>query len=155
MGTRVIKKDSTTPEAMLRDVLANTAVKNECLEWTRCFNTDGYARMSNNVKVHRLVYELSSGKSAKGFVVRHVCDNIKCINPDHLVIGNIADNVKDMDVRNRRYRKITVDIIKKVKELLETKLLSHVQIAKAVDIDCRRVSDINCGRYNDDGSLNR
>ena len=35
-------------------------------------------------------------------VVRHQCDNPACVNPDHLVIGTVADNVADRELRGRR-----------------------------------------------------
>jgi hypothetical protein len=34
--------------------------------------------------------------------VRHRCDNPPCVNPDHLLIGTLADNIHDMDSRGRR-----------------------------------------------------
>ena len=34
-------------------------------------------------------------------VVRHTCDNRKCVNPEHLVIGTHQDNMDDMKKRNR------------------------------------------------------
>lgn len=40
----------------------------------------------------------------KGLVVRHKCDNTRCINPDHLIIGTHADNVQDKVDRNRQAR---------------------------------------------------
>ena len=40
--------------------LKHTKENGDCLEWTRCFNTDGYPRCawngSSNGKVHRIVY---------------------------------------------------------------------------------------------------
>ena len=36
-----------------------------------------------------------------GLVVRHKCDNSRCINPDHLEIGTQADNIRDRDERGR------------------------------------------------------
>lgn len=36
-----------------------------------------------------------------GRIVRHTCDNSRCINPDHLVLGTHADNVADRVNRGR------------------------------------------------------
>ncbi len=89
----------------LETILKHTKQNGECLEWTRCFNTDGYPRAvidgNNNAKVHRVVWELYNQSSAKGFVVRHKCDNIKCINPKHLELGSHTDNIQDRTTRER------------------------------------------------------
>ena len=53
----------------------------------------------------RLVWHLKNGPIANGAVIRHTCDNARCINPDHLVPGTQADNVNDMMDRNRSYWK--------------------------------------------------
>ncbi|ACP44084.1 hypothetical protein VPP93_gp13 [Vibrio phage VP93] len=37
----------------------------------------------------------------KHVVVRHTCDNPRCINPDHLIGGTIADNNRDRAERGR------------------------------------------------------
>ena len=34
-------------------------------------------------------------------VIRHTCDNRKCINPEHLLLGTHQDNVKDRVKRGR------------------------------------------------------
>lgn len=34
-------------------------------------------------------------------IARHSCDNPRCINPEHLVIGTQQDNVQDMMDRGR------------------------------------------------------
>ena len=36
-----------------------------------------------------------------GKVVRHRCDNPACINPEHLVLGTVQDNVDDREFRGR------------------------------------------------------
>ena len=54
---------------------------------------------------HRIVYaEYNSVpvQSLKGYVIRHTCDNPRCINPEHLVIGKQSDNIKDRQLRNRQ-----------------------------------------------------
>lgn len=87
-------------------LLSHTAQVGDCLEWTRCFNSDGYPRCSwqgnSNGKVHRIVYQLSNPEEdIAGKVVRHTCDNPKCINPRHLLSGYPSDNMNDRDVRQR------------------------------------------------------
>lgn len=151
----IFKRNSTVQEK-INSLLENTKPVGDCLEWTRCLNTDGYPRMSGNVKVHRLMYELNNpDDDIKGFVIRHTCDNPKCINPDHLLKGTAAQNILDRDSRGRTYRKYTLDIHSKVRALLKTGLLTQKEIANIVGIDPRRVSDINTNRYNDEGKIIR
>jgi len=89
----------------LDTILKSTEKEGDCLIWTKCLNTDGYPRMAvganSNIKVHRLVWELSNQTSAKGLIVRHSCNNPKCINPDHLIIGNHYDNMQDRKLAGR------------------------------------------------------
>lgn len=53
---------------------------------------------------HRAAYCAANGvtlQDIEGYVVRHTCDNGRCINPDHLLLGSIADNNRDMVERGR------------------------------------------------------
>lgn len=142
----------------LEEILSYTVqTETGCMEWTRCFNTDGYARMcwkgSTNGKVHRIVYELVTKESIEGKVVRHICDNPRCINPNHLISGTPADNVRDRDERGRTFKKITKEIVAQVKALLATKTLSQREIGRILGLDPRRVSDINIGKYTCEGEF--
>jgi hypothetical protein len=70
-------------------------------------NKDGYPVMKENGKtclIHRKVYEEKNGKIPDGLVIRHTCDNRRCINPEHLLIGEHKDNVADRVLRNRSAR---------------------------------------------------
>lgn len=93
--------------------------ENGCLEWTRCFNTDGYPRAgvkgNTNLKVHREVFYECNGYYPD--VVRHTCDNKKCINPDHLVGGTSLDNVQDRNERKRTYNHRPQELKDRAKEL--------------------------------------
>lgn len=63
-----------------------------------------HADTRNTQLLHRLVYCQASGKtlsSIKGLVVRHKCDNPRCVNPEHLEIGTSADNSRDAVIRGR------------------------------------------------------
>lgn len=155
----IIQKTSTTQQQILSDLLRHTTERGECLEWNGCFNTDGYPRMvyarNPNIKVHRFVAELHYRQDITGQVVRHSCDNPKCINPSHLILGTPIENVQDRVERGRTYKVITKDVVLKTKKLLASKVLNQKEIAVLVGIDQRRVSDINCGLYDDEGKLCR
>ena len=46
--------------------------------------------------VHRIVVMEELGRELQSNeIVRHVCNNPKCCNPDHLVIGTVFDNNQD------------------------------------------------------------
>ena len=47
-------------------------------------------------RVHRVMVMLNGvGLPVKGEVVRHICGNDRCVNPDHLAIGTPSENNKD------------------------------------------------------------
>ena len=53
---------------------------------------------------HRLVYCETNNvtlDSIATLVVRHTCDNPRCVNPAHLLLGTHADNSKDRGERKR------------------------------------------------------
>ncbi|MED1403823.1 HNH endonuclease [Bacillus mycoides] len=60
----------------------------------------GFRRNQKRYLLHRFIYEEMFGEIPEGLVVRHKCDNKKCINPEHMELGTIADNVRDAVERN-------------------------------------------------------
>lgn len=78
-----------------------------CQETTHCLNENGYGQVRRGGVTwleHRWVYAQQHGLSREqmvGVVVRHTCDNPRCVNPAHLVAGTQADNVQDMIDRGR------------------------------------------------------
>ena len=64
----------------------------------------GYCMLTIGKKIvsaHRFVRKVVYGPIPDGFVVRHRCDVRICINPKHLLIGTVKDNIRDMVVRKR------------------------------------------------------
>jgi len=51
--------------------------------------------------MHRYIYEQCYGDIPKGMIIRHLCNNPSCINPEHLKIGTHYDNVQDRVKSNR------------------------------------------------------
>lgn len=75
---------------------------NPCWEWKAGLVTGGYGDFRVNgrkVKAHKYSYYIKTGEWPA--VVRHTCDNPKCVNPAHLLAGTQADNVRDRVSRGR------------------------------------------------------
>jgi hypothetical protein len=70
----------------------------QCWEWTGFLNRDGYGQIKvkgHSYLAHRLsalIYGLDMSKP----VVRHMCNNPKCVNYEHLQTGSVQDNIDDM-----------------------------------------------------------
>lgn len=123
--------------------LDHTVPENGCLIWTRCFNSDGYPRAgvkgNSNVKVHREVFFECNGYYPP--VVRHLCDNIRCINPQHLLGGTHEDNMKDRKERGRiPFQVLDSEVTKCVK--LREEGLTHQAISETLNCSKKRVEYI-------------
>lgn len=105
-----------------RYVINNTG----CQEFTGVKNNRGYGLISFNynynkrttMAAHRFIYWQHTKQDIDDKVVMHTCDNLSCINIDHLRLGTQSDNMKDMwikgrsnstanHLRQRRIRKLT------------------------------------------------
>ena len=78
----------------------------DCIDHGKRGTGRGYAQRSVNNRLrymHRLAYaeKLGVDESKLVGVVRHICDNPRCINPQHLILGSHKDNSQDMIGRCR------------------------------------------------------
>ena len=80
-----------------------------CWNWLGLLDCGGYGRFSIGngkwFKAHRVSYQLFKGEIPEGLVVRHQCNNRKCVNPEHLELGTQKDNIADMFRTNPPNRK--------------------------------------------------
>lgn len=144
-------------EDYLRKILNRCDYVDGCMIWPGAKATDGYPVCyrdgNSNVKVHRFVWKTHNREQiGTGLVIRHNCDNILCINPSHLQIGTVADNNDDIRKRGRKFKLMTPEQVKDTKFLLELGL-PHLNIGEIVGLNPRRVSDIKCGRRDENGYL--
>lgn len=76
-----------------------------CWNWNNSTSSAGYGQFTRNRKywtTHRYVYTMVFGDIPKGLVVRHLCHNTKCCNPEHLSIGTQKDNWYDSEDTHRK-----------------------------------------------------
>lgn len=97
-----------TEEEIIRgkEILENNSMLREsgCIEYTGIKFPSGYGRVQFKKKTwyaHRLSYTLYKGEITKGLHVCHKCDNPCCINPEHLFLGTVKDNMQDRDAKGR------------------------------------------------------
>ena len=83
--------------------------KNNCHEIiSHSLIRGGYVQIIRNgilYIAHRYIWEKMYGPISKGLCVLHSCDNLKCINPEHLFLGTNYDNTQDMIKKGRAHRK--------------------------------------------------
>lgn len=81
-----------------------------CWVWTGYCGSFGYGMLymgpkpngkPKNRNAHRAMYIAIHGPLLRSQFVCHRCDNPPCCNPDHLFIGSLADNNRDMAAKGR------------------------------------------------------
>jgi hypothetical protein len=77
----------------------------DCWEWQAYLRPDGYGsfrvEIGYNEKAHRMSWILTHGPIPDGLFVCHVCDNRRCVRPDHLFLGSHQDNMDDAKLKGR------------------------------------------------------
>ena len=66
----------------------------------------GYGRFHVNRQsryAHRVAFELRNGAIPGDMKVLHRCDSRSCVNPEHLLLGTQAENVRDT-IRKGRHK---------------------------------------------------
>jgi len=88
---------------------AGSPTQKGCWEWSGYVTQRGYGQIwdgEKNVSAHRFSYELYKGKIPDGKEIDHVCENTRCVNPDHLEAVTHSENISRatyrMDYENSR-----------------------------------------------------
>ena len=81
----------------------------DCWEWIGAKTSAGYGSFGINQKTfqaQRVAWELVNGaipggEGYHGICICHHCDNRSCVNPAHLFLGTVTDNMQDMYAKGR------------------------------------------------------
>jgi uncharacterized protein (DUF433 family) len=130
-----------------------------CWTWQGRVDKDGYGRVWQGPRrggrrggrvlgAHRAAWELTYGPIPTGLCVCHHCDNRPCCRPDHLFVGTVADNNRDMAAKGRANNGQTKLTATDVLAILERVAAGQPQLDLAVEyqIGTSAISGIVRGR---------
>lgn len=82
----------------------------ECIEFAGWRDRDGYGQLPTAAhgtrRAHKAAWIEIHGPVPDGMVVCHTCDNPPCVNVEHLFLGTIADNNRDMSRKGRNHNTV-------------------------------------------------
>lgn len=136
-----MKTPSNPISRLLRRI---TVEESGCWTCSYKLNAYGYATVKvygKTVTAHRLMFEAAKGSITSGLLVRHSCDNRRCVNPKHLVLGTDATNMKDAAVKNRMAHKLDLPDISEIRRL-NIEGFSQVDLGKMFGLHQGTVSKI-------------
>lgn len=111
----------------------------------------GYARVSvsgrGRLYAHRWAYELAFGPIPKGLQVCHKCDEPRCVNPDHLFLGTLRDNMADKFSKGRQAKGAQLSKLSEEDvNTIRASQLAQRELARLYKIDRSTVSRIKSGK---------
>lgn len=119
----------------------------ECWEWLASKSL-GYGRFSIHGKMwqaHRVAWTLTFGPIPEGLHVCHHCDNKGCCNPYHLFLGTDLDNIQDSARKGRMAKKLSIEDVREIRELLEEDNLLLREIAALFGVRGVAIGKIKSG----------
>lgn len=129
-----------------------------CWNWTGAITNIGYGILKingKNIYAHRFSYEFNIGQINNKYVL-HQCDNRKCVNFDHLFLGDHLDNMSDCKNKDRFFKPKGIknsnvilaeyEVIEIKKELQNYYWGKIKDLAHFYKVDQQTISDIKSGK---------
>jgi hypothetical protein len=80
-------------------------IHGQCWMWCSHRDRKGYGITAKKRGfAHRRMYNLVYGKFDDDLFVLHKCDNPSCVNPEHLFLGTMGDNISDKMSKGRQVK---------------------------------------------------
>lgn len=144
------------PDSFIERFFENVGEPTEsgCMEWQGPINAGGYGLMWRGREryAHRHSYIIKHGSIPPGACVRHTCDNKKCVNPDHLLLGSRRDNTKDALDRgllcrgSKRRPDLTEAAVFDARVAFHKQAKSLSSLSRALNMCLSQTSDVLWGR---------
>lgn len=128
----------------------------DCIEHNQKGRCGGYGGTTWNMQhigLHVKAYCQAHGllRVPSGLVVRHKCDNPRCVNPEHLELGTTQDNTQDRVDRGRNAcgsnhgrAVLSEEDVRRIRTLLGQGV-SQRKIAVALGVSQRTIGRIHRG----------
>ena len=145
-------------------------ITDNCWIWTAAKDRGGYGQFFLNktmVKPHRYSWEYFRRKIPDGLCVCHKCDNPPCVNPDHLFLGTMKDDIQDAIKKGRFHQnnqgfkkghdlnkgekhynaKLTKEQVKDIRRKYVPWKYTQEKLAKEYNVSQSRISEILSNKY--------
>ena len=129
---------------------------NGCWLWTGAITDRGYGHIQINRRfyyTHRLAYQQLVRKLKPGEWCLHKCDTPRCLNPEHLFIGDHAANMADKRAKGRIARGVAIkrvvlddDKVREIRRLRATGM-GYADIARKIDRPAAAVRNVCIGKF--------
>lgn len=123
-----------------------------CIEFIGSRNSRGYGRLNRkgcSTYAHRQAWiDHNLMEIPKGKVIMHTCDNPPCINPAHLRLGEVLDNIQDRQDKGRQARgaaNARSVVTSEMVEVIKTSPLSSRALGSALGISHTAVLEARRG----------
>lgn len=113
------------------------------------WNYPTFKRSLKRIKISRFMFEKHKKDIPKDKIIRHLCDNTPCINPDHLTFGTWQENMDDLVKSGNSLKgeknpnsKLTTKTVDKIYD----SILSNKKLAQRYNISIEQIRNIRTGR---------
>lgn len=94
---------------------------------------------------HRVAWFFANGPIPESLCVLHKCDNRKCCNPNHLFIGTMLDNIRDMNNKGRNRHSLTAAQVLNIRQARQRRVPCY-KLAKKYGVTTSTIRRISCGK---------